>query len=149
MPVDLMNTIENQVTVRAPRSRVWKALTIPSELGTWFRATFSARDFRVGETINGVSTYPGHEGKAFALEIVELVPEQRFAWRWSPGKANAGDPPTTVTFELEDVAGGTRIKVTETGFDHIALERRAKAFESNTQGWKLQMQNLHDYVESK
>ena len=150
MEVGQMNTIENEVTIRASRSRVWKALTTPSELGTWFRCILSAKDFRPGEVVNGVSTYPGYEGKAFRLEIVELVPEQRFVWRWSPGAASAkDDPPTTVTFELEEVAGGTRVKVTESGFERISLERRAKAFEGNTKGWEIQMRNLHDYAAGK
>lgn len=149
MPVGLMNTIENEVTIGAPRSRVWKAITTPSELGTWFHCTLTAKDFRPGEIVNGVSTYPGYEGKSFSIEILEKVPEQRFSWRWSPGAASKEDPPTTVTFELEEVAGGTRVKVTESGFDRISLERRAKAFEGNTKGWQIQMQNLHDYVEQK
>ncbi|MGZ4816558.1 MAG: SRPBCC family protein [Terriglobales bacterium] len=149
MPVASMNTIEQQVTIRAPRSRVWEALTTPSELGTWFHCTLTAKDFSPGETINGVSTYPGCEGKAFVLEIVEKVPKERFSWRWSPGLAASDDPPTTVTFTLEEVTGGTRVTVTESGFDRISLERRAKAFEDNTQGWKIQMQNLSDYAQNQ
>lgn len=149
MPVDLMNTIENEVTIRAPRSRVWKALTTPSELGTWFHCTLPTQEFRLGEIVNGVSTYPGYEGKAFSFEVIEKVPEQRFSWRWSPSAASKDDPPTTVTFELEEVAEGTRVKVTESGFERISLERRAKAFEGNTKGWAIQMQNIHDYVEQQ
>jgi len=147
MSVDLMSAIEQEVVIRAPRSRVWKALTTPSELGTWFRCTLNAQDLRVGEAVNGVSTYPGHEGTAFTLEIVEKVPEQRFAWRWHPGHADVGDPPTTVTFTLEDVAGGTRVRLLESGFDRISLARRAKAFAGNNEGWKLQMKNLYDYAQ--
>ncbi len=147
MPVAQINTIEQQVIIRAPRSRVWKALTTPSEFGTWFRATLSATEFRPGVRVNGVSTYPNCEGKQFVLEIVEKIPEKLFSWKWSPGKADTSDPATTVTFTLEDIAGGTRVTVTESGFDGISLERRAKAFEDNTQGWKIQMQNLSEYAE--
>lgn len=147
MAVASMNTIEQQVTIKAPRSRVWKAITTPSELSTWFRCTLSTKDFRVGETINGVSTYPGHEGTPFTIEIVEKVPEQRFSWRWHPGHSDLGDPPTMVSFTLEEVAGGTLVTVTESGFEHISLERRAKAFEGNTKGWEIQLRNVHDYVE--
>ena len=147
MAVASMNTIEQQITIKGSRSKVWKALTTPSELGTWFRCTLSAQEFRVGQTVNGVSTYPGYEGKKFELEITEMVPEQRFTWRWRPGAAAASDPPTTVTFTLKEVDGGTQVTVVESGFEQISLERRAKAFEGNTQGWKIQMQNIHDYVE--
>jgi uncharacterized protein YndB with AHSA1/START domain len=145
--VDQSLKVENETVVSASRARVWRALTDPSELSTWFRCTLSVKDFRVGEMVNGVSTYPGHEGTAFTLEIVEKVPQERFSWRWHPGHADVGDPPTTVTFILEEVPGGTRIRVTESGFERISLERRAKAFEGNSKGWAIQMQNLHDHVE--
>jgi uncharacterized protein YndB with AHSA1/START domain len=112
----------------------------------------SATEFRVGERVNAVSTYPGHEGTAFFLVITEITPETDFAWKWAPGAKLAEseeeeDPFTTVVFELEEVAGGTRVKVTESGFEHISLTRRAKAIEGNTKGWEMQMQNLHDYAE--
>jgi uncharacterized protein YndB with AHSA1/START domain len=142
-----MNTIKQQVTIRGPRSRVWKALTTPSEFGTWFHATISVKEFRVGERVNLVSTYPGHEGTAFFFEVIELTPERRFVWRWSPGDKEGREPFTTVLFELEEVSDGTLVKVTESGFEQISLERRAKAFESNTEGWKIQMHNLTTYAQ--
>ena len=147
MAVAEMSTIVQEVTINAPRARVWHALTTPAQLGAWFRCTLNAHEFRVGDKINGESTYPGCEGKAFTLKIVEMVPNQRFAWNWCPGKSAPGEPETTVTFDLEEIAGGTRVKVTETGFDRISLERRAKAFDDNNNGWKIQMQNLRNYAE--
>ena len=149
MAVATQSIIQQEVIIRAPRSRVWKAVTAVSELSTWFRCTLNTQEFHPGDTVNGESTYPGHEGTAFTLEIVEKVPEQRFSWRWHPGHADVGDPPTTVTFTLDEVPEGTRVRLTESGFDRISLERRAKAFEGNTQGWAIQMQNLQNYAESK
>ena len=140
-------TIQNQIHIRAPRSRVWKALITPSEFSTWFHAKVSVTEFRVGERVDLVSTYPGHEGVAFFFEVVEISPETRFIWRWGPGAAS--DPETNVTFDLEEAEGGTLIKVTESGFERISLERRAKALESNTKGWEIQLHNIHDYVENK
>ncbi len=147
MTVEQMSKIENETMIRAPRSRVWKALTTPAEFAKWFHVTLTAPEFRVGERVDLVSTYPGHEGTAFFFEVVEKSPEHRFVWRWSPGGAGAAEPSTTVVFELEEVDGGTLVKVTESGFEGLSLERRAKAFESNTQGWGIQMKNIHDYVE--
>jgi len=148
MAVAEMSTIVQETTVRAPRSRVWQALTTPSQLSTWFHCTLDTHEFRVGDKVGGVSTYPGCEGKGFTLKIVEMVPNQRFAWNWRPGKsASPEEPETTVTFELEEIAGGTRVKVIETGFDRISLQRRAQAFEDNNNGWKIQIQNLRNYAE--
>jgi len=147
MSVEQVSRIQQQIHIRARRSRVWKALTTPSEFSTWFHATVSKSGFRPGERVDLVSTYPGHEGTAFFFEIVELVPERRFVWTWGPG--GEADALTTVTFELEELEGGTLVKVTESGFERISLERRAKAFESNTKGWEIQMRNICDYVEAQ
>ena len=38
------------------------------------------------------------------------------------------------------------VTVTESGFDRISLERRAKAFTENEEGWKIQMASLERYV---
>ncbi len=135
--------IENQVRIEAPRSRVWKALTTPSQFTTWFHATTDAKEFRAGQRVDLVSTHPGHEGTAFFFELVEVSPEHRFVWRWKSGD----EPYTTVVFELEEASDGTLVKVTESGFEHISLERRAKMFEGNTEGWKIQTRNLREYVE--
>ena len=148
MTVAVQSIIEQEITIRAPRARVWKALTTPSDFGAFFRAKVNAQAFRVGEAVEGVSTYPGCEGKAFTLRITEVVPNERFSWQWRPGASSADEPDTTVTFTLKDVSGGTRVTVTESGFDRISLERRAKAFEGNNEGWKIQLKNLQTYVEN-
>lgn len=144
--IDKLSRIENQVMIHAPRSRVWKALTTPSEFSRWFHATLNVSQFQPAGRVDLVSTYPGHEGQAFFFEVVELKPEHRFVWRWQHG-SEPDAAYTTVVFELEEIPAGTLVKVTESGFDRISFDRRAKAFEDNTEGWKIQMQNIYDYVE--
>jgi hypothetical protein len=51
-----------------------------------------------------------------------------------------------VVFELDEVPEGTRLTVTETGFDRIPADRRAKAYRQNEQGWTGQLENLRNYV---
>jgi hypothetical protein len=51
-----------------------------------------------------------------------------------------------VVFELEEIPEGTRLKVTESGFDQIPLARRAEAFRMNDGGWAGQIKNLAAYV---
>jgi len=38
------------------------------------------------------------------------------------------------------------VTVTESGFDQISLERRARIFEENDKGWEFQSQSLARYV---
>ncbi len=56
------------------------------------------------------------------------------------------EPTTLVVFELDEVAEGTRLKVTESGFDQIPLARRSDAFRMNSNGWAQQIQNIDRYV---
>jgi hypothetical protein len=55
---------------------------------------------------------------------------------------------TLVTFELEDADGGTRLTITESGFDRIPLERRAKAFAENEGGWEAQLTLIAKYLDA-
>ena len=54
---------------------------------------------------------------------------------------------TLVVFELEDVPGGTLLRVVETGFDQIPLARRAKAFKDNEGGWTGQMKAIEEHLD--
>jgi hypothetical protein len=38
------------------------------------------------------------------------------------------------------------VTVSESGFDQIPIERRAKAFASNEQGWSAQMKLIEKYL---
>ncbi len=42
--------IEKQITLRAPRARVWRALTSSREFGEWFRCKFDD-EFAVGKVM--------------------------------------------------------------------------------------------------
>jgi hypothetical protein len=52
-----------------------------------------------------------------------------------------------VTFTLEPTARGTKLSVSETGFEQIALERRAKVFEDNSGGWSEVIGWIRNHVE--
>ena len=53
---------------------------------------------------------------------------------------------TLVTFELEEAPEGTRLTITESGFDALPLERRAKAFTENEGGWVAQLSLIAKYL---
>jgi hypothetical protein len=53
---------------------------------------------------------------------------------------------TLVEFVLDEVAGGTKLTITESGFDAIPLARRAEAFRMNDGGWAEQIRNIEAYV---
>jgi uncharacterized protein YndB with AHSA1/START domain len=142
--------IDKEMMLRAPRSKVWRALTDAREFGKWFQAEISD-PFASGAVARGRVTYPGYEHLTFEVHVERIEPERLFSFRWHPYAVDpkrdySSEPTTLVVFELEETTEGTRLKVTESGFDQIPLERRAEAFRMNSEGWAEQVQNLARYV---
>ena len=142
--------IEKTVTLRAPRSRVWRALTNAAEFGEWFRAKLEG-DFAEGKTIHGRITYPGYEHLSLEMLIERIEPERYLAYRWHPYAVKpdidySSEPTTLVEFRLEDADAGTKLTIVESGFDRIPVARRVEAFRMNEQGWSEQMTNVERHV---
>ena len=142
--------IEKKVVLRAPRSRVWRAIADAKEFGTWFGVRFSG-DFQPGTAIEGTITTKGYEGFKFEITVERMEPERLLSFRWHPYAVDpkvdySAETPTLVVFELDEVSGGTQLKVVESGFDRIPAARRAEAFRKNDEGWGIQMKNIERYV---
>ncbi len=142
--------IEKQIELKAPRARVWQALTDYREFGTWFRVNLDG-PFVAGQTNRGNLTYPGYEHVRFEATVVEMQPESRFAYRWHPYAVDpsydySAETPTLVEFTLEETPAGTLLKVSESGFENVPASRREEAFRMNEGGWKQQMENIERHV---
>jgi uncharacterized protein YndB with AHSA1/START domain len=142
--------IERQILLRAPRNRVWRALTDSAEFGTWFGVKVEGT-FAPGAHVRGAITHPGYEHVVFDITIERMEPERLFSWRWHPHPVEPGvdystEPTTLVVFELAEAPGGTRLTVVESGFDQVPLARRAQAYRMNGEGWTFQMQAIEKYV---
>lgn len=142
--------IEKQVLLRAPRSRVWRALTDSQAFGEWFGARLNG-PFVPGARVRGAITHPGYEHLAFEITVERMEPERLFSWRWhphaiDPARDYSAEPTTLVELELAEAEGGTLLTVVESGFDGIPLERRLEAYRGNEGGWEWQMQSIEKYV---
>ncbi len=142
--------IEKQVTYDVPRSRVWRALTDVSQFNKWFGVTLTS-PFATGAEVSGKFSHPKYEQFTMTIWIETMEPERVFAFRWHPyaieeGVDYAAEPTTLVTFTLEEVAGGTRLTIVESGFDAIPESRRAKAFSMNSNGWNSQIENIRKFL---
>ena len=142
--------IEKEIFLRAPRSRVWRAITSPEEFGAWFRVKLDGA-FAEGATVRGTITYPGYEHLTMEMVVERIEPERLFAYRWHPAaidpKADySSEPMTLVEFRLEEANGGTLLKIVESGFDRVPAARRAEAFRMNDGGWTEQTKNIERHV---
>jgi uncharacterized protein YndB with AHSA1/START domain len=142
--------IEKTIVLRAPRSRVWRALARADEFGAWFGVALEGA-FAPGAHLMGRITTASHERLTMEIAVERVEPEQLLSYRWHPYAIEssadyAHEPTTLVEFHLADVPDGTRLTVVESGFDHIPLARRATAFRMNNQGWAAQLSNIAAYV---
>jgi uncharacterized protein YndB with AHSA1/START domain len=155
--------IQKHVVLRAPRERVWSAISDSKQFGTWFGVEFEG-PFVAGAHLVGrivptkvdpevARQQEPHAGAKFDWTVESIEPMQRMAFRWHPFAIDpsvdySGEPTTLIVFELAEVPGGTHLTITESGFDGIPLARRAAAFKANEGGWEAQARLLAKYVES-
>jgi len=149
----MSDRIEKKIELKAPVSRVWRALTDYREFGEWFRVKMEG-PFVVGQVARGQVTYPGYEHCKWEAVIQKMEPEKLFSLTWHPyaidqQKDYSHEPPTLVEFRLEKVANGTLLTLTESGFDKIPAERRLEAFRMNDGGWTEQMKNIEKHIAQK
>src|SRR5438552_235598 len=143
--------IEKRVVLRAPRTRVWRALTNAEEFGTWFRVKLDGA-FTEGRPVRGRLSIPGYEHVTLEMLVERIDPERYFSYRWHPYAADpavdySAEPTTLVEFHPEATDGRTALTIVESGFDRIPLGRRAEAFRMNDNGWTGQIKQLAKYVE--
>lgn len=145
--------IEKQILLRAPLARVWRALTDPTEFGTWFGARVQGK-FAPRALIRGPITIPGYTHVTMEMWIERVEPQTYLSFRWHPHAVDAKvdystEPTTLVEFRLEEAEGGTRLEVVESGFDRLPAARRAEAFPMNEGGWAAQLLNIERHVTTR
>lgn len=150
----MSDRIEKRMELRAPVSRVWRALTDYREFGEWFRVKLDG-PFVQGQVSRGSMTYPGYEHVKWEAMVERMEPERVFAFRWPHPKSfdrdkyssdHSKDPTTLVEFRLEPTKKGTLLVLTESGFDQLPGDLRLEAFRRNEEGWTEQMKNIEAYV---
>jgi uncharacterized protein YndB with AHSA1/START domain len=149
--------IEKRIELKAPISRVWRAITDYHEFGEWFRVRLEG-PFVPGQSSRGQITYPGYEHVRWQAVVQKMEPEHLFSFTWphpeSFEKADSPtdysqEPTTLVEFRLEETPTGTLLVVTESGLENLPDDRRLEAFRRNDGGWSEQMKNIENYVAQK
>lgn len=154
--------IEKQVVLHVPRERLWRAISEAKRFGSWFGVELDG-EFTAGTRLTGriapttvdpevARLQQPYVGLPFEFHIERMEPMSLFSFRWHPSAADrnvdySAEPMTLVEFRLEEVAQGTLLTISESGFSRIPLERRAKAFTSNDGGWTHQLQLIEKYLD--
>ncbi len=145
-------TIERDIEIEAPVEVVWRTITEPELIRTWFAdiADVEARPGAVGSlTFRADSDAPN----IVAITIVAADRPHRFSYRWvyPPSEPATAANSTLVTFTL--VADGderTRLRVVESGLDQMEMVdvEKQKFFEEHSHGWQVQGDRLRNLFAS-
>ncbi|SPE29349.1 Vanillate O-demethylase oxidoreductase VanB [Candidatus Sulfopaludibacter sp. SbA3] len=150
MQPTITDRIEKKIALKAPRQRVWEAITNENEFAKWFGVEFIEGKFALHQRAKLRATNKGYEHVQLYVTVERIEAPAVFAWRWIPGAEQPeGEATTLVEFRLEETGdGGTLLTVTESGFDRLSLAYRAKALQDNTRGWDAQAKSIQKYLET-
>ena len=82
----MADRIEKRIELKAPVSRVWRALTDYREFGEWFRVKLEG-PFVEGQMSRGTITWPGYEHVVWEAKVQRMAPETLFSLSWGPIKS--------------------------------------------------------------
>jgi uncharacterized protein YndB with AHSA1/START domain len=133
-------------TLQAPVAKVWKALTDPRQVKSWY---FDIDTFKAEPGFE-FTFYGGDAEKQWMhyCKVLEAVKEKKLSYTWSYHDEFPGIE-TVVTWELfpED-ANSTRVRITHAGLEKFPQDSKNFRKESFVEGWTFILgTNLTDYVE--
>ena len=108
--------ITRSIDIKAPRTKVWAALTEPDLIAQWFGDT---AEFDPTPGAAGVLGWKDY-GR-FRVQVEHVDKPKTLVYRWARDvrrRSSAGNS-TVVRFDLAEIDGGTRLSVLETGFEEL------------------------------
>lgn len=105
--------VVERVVAHAPE-KIWRALTDPAIIERWLMRN----DFApvVGHRFDfHAKPVPGWSGVTHC-QVLEIEPPHRLVYRWGDGTESDSGLKTIVTWTLVEEAGGTRIRMEQSGF---------------------------------
>lgn len=119
-------------TYEAPISEVWAAITDSDKMRRWFFDEMT--DFRPQVGFETEFTHH-HEGQDYVHQwkVTEVVPQRRITYGWRYG-GYPGD--SSVTWELYEVPGGTRLRLIHRGQETFPKDNPAFSRENCQAGWE-------------
>jgi len=135
-------SIVKEVTINAPVSKVWKALSEKEQINKWFMVT---EDF---DTTPGAKFHIGKKkdgSNHIKCTLTEFIPEKKISYTW-----DVFEPPveTLVTYEIEPDGDKTKLTLTHSRFELVAADEREQSVKDHTGGWSHFMNKIKEYIES-
>ena len=136
--------ITRSIDIHAPLDRVWAAITEPDLIAQWFGET---AEFDATPGGAGSFGWPDHGPFRVVVEHVDEPKTLVYRWARDAGVDPVPGNSTLVRFDLTEIADGTRLDLSETGFEELEDPRGARA--GNVEGWRAELAELVGLVESR
>jgi uncharacterized protein YndB with AHSA1/START domain len=138
--------VERSIWIAASRERVWSAITDPIQLESWFSPETSWK--LTALEVGGRLFIPDPEtGDETNVQVIQLVDRpQRFVTHSLPASPGSSE---ATAYLLQEERGGTRLTITNSGYELLPGDERWSTMEQNAFGFVMMLENLRAYIESK
>lgn len=143
------DTIEREIFIEASPEIVFDVVSSPDHLKQWWPddADYDPTPGSAGRISFGD---PADEGTAVGFAVIDAQPPLRFSFRWTQPVGTAAEIGNSllVTFVLTPSAGGTTLRMTETGFRDMPWNAATleAQFADHETGWDFFLPRLAPYV---
>jgi uncharacterized protein YndB with AHSA1/START domain len=138
--------VERSVRIDAPLQRVWQAITDVKQIEAWYSpgTPWRSSDFNVGGTL---STYdPQTDAEKFVQVIEVLDPPRKLSLRSVPALPEL---PEVTTYTLREEGDGTRLTISNSGYELKASDTRHGQMEQNAFGYGMMLENLRAFLSAE
>jgi uncharacterized protein YndB with AHSA1/START domain len=144
--------VKNSITINAPASKVWNALTNPEQTKKYMFGCETVSDWKTGSSLLWKMDYEGKELIAVKGIIVAIEPGKFLAYTTIDPNSAMEDIPEnylTVTYELAAKNEQTIFTVTQGDYTTVADgERRYQEAYNNGEGWNPILVEIKKLVET-
>jgi uncharacterized protein YndB with AHSA1/START domain len=144
----MQDVITREITVKATKERVYRAITDPEQIITWFPSAVEAGTLDVGQRPVFIFAEQDHKTQ---LYVEAAKPFEYFSYRWVPGSVGIlGDvlavPNTLVEFFIEESGAGTKVTLKESGFASLPDDVAEESLKQNSGGWEHMLNRLENVM---
>lgn len=137
--------VERSIWINAPRERVWRAITDPKQVQQWFSPNTEWR-LSALEVGGRLYVYDPETDTDKYIQVIEVLdPPQHLVTRTIPESSDMQYGVTS--YWLEEEKGGTRLTLTQSGYDRDDADTRHQNMEQNAFGFGMMLENLRASIE--
>lgn len=134
--------VERSIWLKAPIERVWQAVTDPAQIQQWYSPGTPWR-LSALEVGGKLSAYDPESNADTHVQVIEVLdPPRLFVTR---ALSEGAEPEHVISYYLMEENGGTRLTLTDAGYEREADAHNT--MEQNAFGFGMVLENLQAYID--